>query len=225
MGYKITVDGYAATGKGTLTKALASELNMLYVDTGMIYRTYGLYTIREKIDISNIEEATKKLLQANIRLDVLDNVAKAYIGDEDVSTLVRTEQVAAVTAKVAKIKSLRECVLKIQRDLGEKYNVIMEGRDIGSEVFPNAELKLFLTADADERAKRRYKELIEKGKETTYEEVRTQIINRDKEDTTREISPLRKTDDMIEIDTTNLTIPQVLDMVKELINKKGLGCF
>lgn len=225
MGYKITVDGYAATGKGTLTKALANELKMLYVDTGMIYRTYGLYAIREGIDVSNVEETEKKLLQANIRFDVLDNVVKTYIEDEEVSALVRTEQVAAVTSQIAKIKTLRECVLKIQRDLGERYNVIMEGRDIGSEVFPNAELKIFLTADASERAKRRYKELIEKGKETTYEEVLEQIITRDREDTTREISPLRKTDDMIEIDTTYLTIPQVLEMVKALVGKKGLGCF
>jgi len=225
MGYKITIDGAAATGKGTLTKAIAKELNILNIDSGMIYRAFGLYAIRNNVELENELEVKKALANANITLKSSVGNSRVYINDEDVSDLIRTEQVAEVTSKAAKIELVREYILSIQRKAAEGHNVIMEGRDIGSVVFPNAELKIFLTADVEERAKRRYNELIQKGNDTTFDEVRAQIINRDKEDSTRKVSPLMKTEDMIEIDTTNLTEKQVLDKVRELINKKGLGCF
>jgi len=191
----------------------------------MIYRAFGLYAIRNNVELENELEVKKALANANITLKSSVGNSRVYINDEDVSDLIRTEQVAEVTSKAAKIELVREYILSIQRKAAEGHNVIMEGRDIGSVVFPNAELKIFLTADVEERAKRRYNELIQKGNDTTFDEVRAQIINRDKEDSTRKVSPLMKTEDMIEIDTTNLTEKQVLDKVRELINKKGLGCF
>lgn len=223
MGYKITIDGFAATGKGTLAKKIAKDLNILYVDSGMIYRTFGLYMARKNVDVTNSANVENELINVNIYLKQTENGPRAILNNEDVSDLIRTEQVAALTSIIAKIKAVREKVLTIQRSISKDQNVIMEGRDIGSEVFPDAELKIFLTASAQERARRRYNELINKGKITTLEEVKNQIVNRDREDVTREISPLVKTEDMIEIDTTNLTEEQVYDKVKELILKKGLG--
>ena len=225
MGYKITIDGFAATGKGTLAKKIAKDLNILYVDSGMIYRTFGLYMLRNNIDVTNSELVEKVLINAKVHLKQTENGPRAFLDNEDVSDLVRTEQVAAITAIIAKIKAVREKVLTIQRSVSKDQNVIMEGRDIGSEVFPDAELKIFLTATVKERAKRRYEELINKGKSTTLEEVENQIANRDREDVTREISPLVKTEDMIEIDTTNLTVVQVYEKVKELILKKDYYMF
>lgn len=225
MGYKITIDGSAATGKGTLTKALAKELKILNIDSGMLYRALGLYTLLNDIDASNTNEVINCLEKANISMAASEKGARVYINDIDVSDDIRTEQVAEAAAKVSKIEQVREYMLNIQRSLAEGKNVIMEGRDIGSVVFPNAELKIFLTADVEERAKRRYNELVNKGKDTTYEEVLEQIKKRDREDATRKVSPLIKTDDMIEIDTTNLTEQEVQEVVKDLIAKKGLGCF
>lgn len=222
MGFKITIDGYAATGKGTVTKEIAKKLNILQVDSGSLYRTFGLYVIENNVDITNEQEIEDAIIKSNITLGA---DAKVYIGDRDVSSLIRTEQVAKVTSQVAKLKKVREYILKIQRGLSKEQDVIMEGRDIGSEVFPDAELKIFLNADVEERAKRRYLELVNKGKNVNFEEVRTQLIERDKEDSTREISPLIKTEDMIEIDTTNMTPEQVIDKILGLVKEKGLGCF
>lgn len=225
MGYKITIDGFAATGKGTLAKKISKDLNILYVDSGMIYRTFGLYMLRNNIDVTNVFAIEEALINANVHLKQTPNGARAYLNGEDVSDLIRTEEVAAITAIIAKIKSVREKVLTIQRSISKDQNVIMEGRDIGSEVFPDAELKIFLNASIEERAKRRYLELTNKGIITTLEEVKNQIVNRDREDVTRKISPLVKTEDMIEIDTTSLTEEQVYEKAKELILKKGLECF
>ena len=222
MGFKITIDGYAATGKGTVTKEIAKRLNILQVDSGSLYRTFGLYTIENNVDITNEQELEEAILKSNISLGA---DAKVYIGTRDVSSLIRTEQVAKAASNVAKLRKVREYILKIQRGLSKEQDVIMEGRDIGSEVFPDAELKIFLNADVEERAKRRYLELVNKGKDVNFEEVRAQLIERDKEDSTREISPLIKTEDMIEIDTTNMTPEQVIEKILGLVSKKGLGCF
>lgn len=224
MGYKITIDGPAGTGKGTLARELATAFNIINVDSGSLYRTFGLYAIRNNIDITNCEEIKKALKNVDIELkkDNSKNVLVPYLNGKDVSGYIRTEEVARVTSRLAVNEDIREFMKEKQHKVAKDRDIVMEGRDIGSEVFPDAELKIFLNADESERANRRYKELKAKGEDVTYEHVLEIIRARDIADSTRKISPLIKTEDMIEIDTTNLTVQEVVDKVKLLMKEKGL---
>lgn len=222
MGYKITIDGPAGAGKGFLATELANRLNLLYVDTGAMYRAIALYTIENNIDASNNEQVIDSLKDINIKLSYEDEKLKIYLNNSDVSVKIRTEQVALVAAKVSSIPEVREFMVKLQRNFAKNNNIVMEGRDIGSIVLPDAELKIFLTGSKEERAKRRMLDLINKGKVVTLEEVIELINKRDELDTTREISPLIKTEDMVEIDTTNLDKDGVVKRALELVEEKGL---
>ena len=222
MGYKITIDGPAGAGKGFLATELANRLNLLYVDTGAMYRAIALYTIENNIDASNNEKVIDSLKDINIKLSYEDKKLKIHLNNSDVSVKIRTEQVALVAAKVSSIPEVREFMVKLQRNFAKNNNIVMEGRDIGSIVLPDAELKIFLTGSKEERAKRRMLDLINKGKVVTLEEVIELINKRDELDTTREISPLIKTEDMIEIDTTNLDKDGVVKRALELVKEKGL---
>lgn len=222
MGYKITIDGPAGAGKGFLATELANRLDLLYVDTGAMYRAIALYTIENNIDASNNEQVIDSLKDINIKLSYEDKKLKIYLNNSDVSVKIRTEQVALVAAKVSSIPEVREFMVNIQRNFAKNNNIVMEGRDIGSIVLPDAELKIFLTGSKEERAKRRMLDLINKGKVVTLEEVIDLINKRDELDRTREISPLIKTEDMIEIDTTNLDKDGVVKRALELVEEKGL---
>lgn len=222
MGYKITIDGPAGAGKGFLATELANRLDLLYVDTGAMYRAIALYTIENNIDASNNEQVIDSLKDINIKLSYEEKKLKIYLNNSDVSVKIRTEQVALVAAKVSSIPAVREFMVNIQRNFAKNNNIVMEGRDIGSIVLPDAELKIFLTGSKEERAKRRMLDLINKGKVVTLEEVIDLINKRDELDTTREISPLIKTEDMIEIDTTNLDKDGVVKRALELVKEKGL---
>ena len=222
MGYKITIDGPAGAGKGFLATELANRLDLLYVDTGAMYRAIALYTIENNIDASNNEQVIDSLKDINIKLSYEEKKLKIYLNNSDVSVKIRTEQVALVAAKVSSIPEVREFMVNIQRNFAKNNNIVMEGRDIGSIVLPDAELKIFLTGSKEERAKRRMLDLINKGKVVTLEEVIALINKRDELDTTREISPLIKTEDMIEIDTTNLDKDGVVKRALELVEEKGL---
>ena len=222
MGYKITIDGPAGAGKGFLATELANRLDLLYVDTGAMYRAIALYTIENNIDASNNEQVIDSLKDINIKLSYEEKKLKIYLNNSDVSVKIRTEQVALVAAKVSSIPEVREFMVNIQRNFAKNNNIVMEGRDIGSIVLPDAELKIFLTGSKEERAKRRMLDLINKGKVVTLEEVIDLINKRDELDTTREISPLIKTEDMIEIDTTNLDKDGVVKRALELVEEKGL---
>lgn len=222
MGYKITIDGPAGAGKGFLATELANRLDLLYVDTGAMYRAIALYTIENNIDASNNEQVIDSLKDINIKLSYVDKKLKIYLNNSDVSVKIRTEQVALVAAKVSSIPEVREFMVNIQRNFAKNNNIVMEGRDIGSIVLPDAELKIFLTGSKEERAKRRMLDLINKGKVVTLEEVIDLINKRDELDRTREISPLIKTEDMIEIDTTNLDKDGVVKRALELVEEKGL---
>ena len=223
MGYKIAIDGPAGAGKGFVALTIAKKLGCLYIDTGAMYRAFGLYVSRNNIDISDEEKINEALSKINLELVYDENKnLKVILNNEDVSDIIRTEQIGVFSAIVSAIPSVREVMTKIQREMAGKNNIVMEGRDIGSVVFPDAEVKIFLTASREERAKRRHLELLEKGRKTTYSEVLASIAKRDELDTTKKISPLIKTEDMIEVDTTFLTKDEVIDKVLQIVNKKGI---
>lgn len=222
MGYKITIDGPSGAGKGCVAKGLSERLDILNIDTGAMYRTLALYCIENNVNVDNEKEIVSILNDVHIYLKNENSQVKAFLNDIDVSQKIRTEQVGLVAAKVSSILDVREYMREKQRAMAGSQNVVAEGRDIGSVVFPDAELKIFLTATVETRAKRRYKDMIEKNKETTYDEVLEYMKKRDELDRTRKISPLIKTEDMVEIDNTNMSKVEVVEKVLELVKEKGL---
>lgn len=222
MGYKISIDGPSGAGKGCVAKGLSERLDVLNIDTGAMYRTLALYCIENNINADDERAVADILKDVDIYLKNENSSVKVFLNNVDVSSKIRTEQVGLVAAKVAHILAVREYMREKQRAMAKDQNVVAEGRDIGSVVFPDADLKIFLTATVETRASRRYKDMLEKNKETTYEEVLDYIIKRDELDRTRKISPLIKTDDMIEIDNTNMSKEEVVEKVLELIKEKGL---
>ena len=222
MGYKISIDGPSGAGKGSVAKGLSERLDILNIDTGAMYRTLALYCIENGINVDNEQNVISILKDVDIYLKNEDSMVKAFLNDIDVSHKIRTEQVGLVAAKVSSILDVREYMREKQRVMAGAQNVVAEGRDIGSVVFPDADLKIFLTATVETRAERRYKDMLEKNKDTKYDEVLEYIKQRDELDKTRKISPLIKTEDMVEIDNTNMTKEQVVERVLELIKEKGL---
>lgn len=222
MGYKISIDGPSGAGKGCVAKGLSEKLDVLNIDTGAMYRTLALYCIENNINVDDEKKVVGILKDVDIYLKNEKSVVKAFLNNVDVSYKIRTEQVGLVAAKVSSILDVREYMREKQRTMANNQNIVAEGRDIGSVVFPDADLKIFLTAEAQTRAMRRYKDMLEKNKETTYEQVLDYIIKRDELDRTRKISPLIKTEDMIEIDNTNMSKTEVVEKVLELMKEKGL---
>ena len=216
---QIAIDGPAGAGKSTIAKALSKKLGFMYVDTGAMYRTIALYCLRNDVDIDNEEEVSKYSDEAPIRIAYIDEKQIMYLNDEDVTSAIREEKVGNAASDISKFAAVRTKLVSMQQQLGREYNVVMDGRDIGTCVLPDAGLKIYLTASVDVRAERRYKELLEKGQEKSLEEVKKDIEQRDYNDSHRAISPLRTADDAIEVDTSNLTIDEVVDAVTELYNK------
>ena len=216
---QIAIDGPAGAGKSTIAKALSKKLGFMYVDTGAMYRTIALYCLRNDVDIDNEEEVSKYSDEAPIRIAYIDEKQIMYLNDEDVTSAIREEKVGNAASDISKFAAVRTKLVSMQQQLGREYNVVMDGRDIGTCVLPDAGLKIYLTASVDVRAERRYKELLEKGQEKSLEEVKKDIEQRDYNDSHRAISPLRTADDAIEVDISNLTIDEVVDAVTELYNK------
>lgn len=222
MGYKITIDGPSSTGKGYVAREVSKKLGILNIDTGAMYRAFALYCIDNKVDLNNKEDVKSALEKAIITFEHTDSSMKVFLNNKDVSSEIRTEQVAMFASKVSAIISVREEMVKRQREIGSFTNFLMEGRDIGSVVFPQADVKIYLTATLEVRASRRYNELVLKNKNITFKEVLDDIQRRDEADINKGVSPLIKTKDMIEIDTTNMSKDQVVDKVIEIIKQKGL---
>jgi len=223
MSVIIAVDGPAGSGKGTITKAVAEKIGFFRLDTGALYRCVTLEVIRNKIELRDVSKIVEIARNMQVKFIVNENINEldyVFLNGEDVTKDIRSNEVNNLISKVSVIKELREEMLKIQRNLAENQNTIMEGRDIGTVVFPNANLKIYLNADIEERAKRRYKENMEKGIATTYEEVLEILKNRDKIDMGRAVAPLRKAEDAIEIDSTNMSIEEVVKRIVELYEKK-----
>ena len=214
----IAIDGPAGSGKSTIARLIAKDKGLIYLDTGAMYRLVTLKALNKGIlgnnDLNYLEEI-KKLLD-NLNIDIKEN--GFYLDDADVSEEIRKPIVSENVSDVAAIREVREKMVDLQRKFSESKNVILDGRDIGTVVFPNADLKIFLVADARERAKRRYRELIEKGENVEIEEIYENILKRDKIDSTRKESPLKKAKDAVEVDTTSKSIEEVKNEILRMIN-------
>jgi CMP/dCMP kinase len=218
----ITIDGWSSCGKSTLAKQLAKKLGYVYIDSGAMYRAITLYFLRNHVDWTDAAEVHQAMLNIYIefRYNEKSQQSEIYLNDENVEYVIRDLVVAEKVSDVAAIKEVRDFAVAQQQKMGDKKGVVMDGRDIGTTVFPAAELKIFMTADAAVRVERRFKELYEKNPNVTIEEVKANLEMRDYIDSHREISPLRKADDAIEIDNTNRTIEEQLQLALDLTKKK-----
>ena len=209
----IAIDGPSGSGKGTVAKEVAKRLNYTYVDTGAMYRCVSLESLRNKLKESDEEEIVELLKDMDIKLT---NDGKVYLNDEDVSEEIRTMEVTHRVSKISSIIALREVMREKQREMATKGNIVMEGRDITTEVFPDADVKIYLDATVDERANRRYKQNQEKNIECTFEEIKAAIEERDYDDMHRPVGALRRTDEQTYIDSTNMTIEEVINKILEI---------
>ena len=220
MSFVIAIDGPAGTGKGTITKLVSEELGLINIDTGAMYRCVALAALRNNINESETEKVKEILSNIKIEFKRSNGNIIVLLNEEDVSEKIRTPEVNACVAKFAALKCVRDKMTPLQQEMGKLGNIIMEGRDIGTAVFPNADVKIYLDASIEERAMRRYKQNIEKGINQSYEEVLESIKQRHILETTREINPLRKAEDAVLVDTTNLTISEVKEKVINIIKEK-----
>ena len=212
----IAVDGPAGSGKSTISKLLAKELGLVYLDTGAMYRLFTLKMLKENISFSDSDKINELLENLNINIEN----DRFYLDEKDVSEEIRKTDIAENVSKTAAIKEVREKMVNLQREFSKSKNVILDGRDIGTVVFPKADIKIFLVADAKERAERRFKELQEKGENISLDSIYENILKRDRLDSTRETSPLKKANDAIEVDTTGKNIEEVKNIILNLyINK------
>ena len=211
----VAIDGPAGSGKSTIAKLLAKKYNLTYIDTGAMYRMITLYLLENNIDISDLKEIERVLNTVN--LDMQGD--KFYLDNVDVSTKIREKRINDNVSKVASIKIVRSNLVDLQRKISNNKDVILDGRDVGTVIFPNAQVKIFLIASPEERARRRYNEFLEKKTEITYDEVLKSIKERDHIDSTRDESPFVKADDAIELDSTNLTIEDVVNFISKEIEK------
>lgn len=216
----VAIDGPAGTGKGTVAKLISERLDFIYIDTGAMYRCITLKMIRENISLDEEEKIKDLLERTKITFKNLDDKQHVYLDGEDVSDLIRKPNVNELVSPVSAIKIIRIKMVELQRKLGEEGNVIMEGRDITTIVFPNAEVKIYLDAKLEIRAERRYKELIARGNDVTYEDTLESIRKRDKNDMEKEMGALKIAEDAVVIDTSNMTIEEVYDKIKEIIELK-----
>jgi cytidylate kinase len=218
----ITIDGWSSCGKSTVAKQVAKLLNYVYIDSGAMYRAITLYFLRNHIDWTKTKAVTEALKEISLEFRYNDNSTETeiYLNEENVEYVIRDLVIAEKVSEVAAIKEVREFAVAQQRAMGKKKGIVMDGRDIGTVVFPKAELKIFMTADNAVRVQRRFKELYEKNPNISIEEVKNNLELRDYLDSHREISPLRKADDAIELDNSDLTMEQQLAIVTKWVEDK-----
>lgn len=220
----IAIDGFSSTGKSTIAKQLAKKLEYIYVDTGAMYRAVTLYALRKgyiNADDFHVNNLVENLAKINLKFkynEVL-GFAEMYLNDENVERQIRTLEVSDYVSKVAAIPEVRYQLVKQQQKMGKDKGIVMDGRDIGTVVFPEAELKLFMTALPEKRAMRRYKELIDKGDKVAYEDVLRNVQNRDYIDSHREDSPLRQADDAVAIDNSDMGLKEQFERILNLVNR------
>ena len=217
---KIALDGPSGAGKSTVAKAIAKRLSIVYVDTGALYRSIGLFIQRLGIDKTDKESIIGQLKNINLSLEYKDGVQSVILNGEDVSGLIRTGEIAMYASAVSAIPEVRAFLLDTQRDIARRNSVIMDGRDIGTVILPDAEVKIFMVASAEARAKRRYLELIEKGESCTLESVLADIIERDKNDSTRAVAPAIPAEDAVFLDNSDLDIEGTVQKAIEIISSK-----
>lgn len=219
----VAIDGPAGAGKSTIAKMVSKELGYIYVDTGALYRSIGYFVLSNGGDIDNAESVVSFLPQINVEIKFIEGTQHVFVNGEDVSDKIRTEEVSQAASKASAIPAVRTFLLDLQRSFAKKYNIVMDGRDIGTVVLPNATVKIFLTATAEERANRRYLEQKERGYDVNYDDILADIKERDYRDMNREIAPLKCADDAIYLDTSpntrEMSIKAVLDIINKEINK------
>ncbi|MBQ8964230.1 MAG: (d)CMP kinase [Clostridia bacterium] len=213
--FSIAIDGPAGAGKSTMAKALAAELNAMYLDTGAMYRAFGLYMLR-KGTANDVRAVAASVDDVDITVEFVDGAQHILLSGEDVTTAIREPEVSMAASAVSAVPEVRERMVALQRKIAEGHDVAMDGRDIGTTVLPNATLKIYLTASAEERARRRCRELEQKGMPEPYEQVLREMIRRDYQDTHRAASPLRPADDAVPVDTSDLTLEQSIAELKRL---------
>lgn len=222
MGYKIAIDGPAGAGKSTIAKNIAKKLGFIYVDTGAMYRAMALFIINEGIDPKDTDAVNRKCKEADITIRYDNGEQIVLLNGENVNGMIRTQQVGNMASLTSPNIEVRKKLVELQQKLASDADVVMDGRDIGTCVLPDAEVKVFLTAGSRVRAERRYKELIEKGESCDIDVIEREIIERDNQDMTREISPLKAADDAVFIDSSYMTIEEVADTVIGLAAKRKL---
>ncbi|GMQ61805.1 (d)CMP kinase [Vallitalea maricola] len=214
----IAIDGPAGAGKSTIAKKIAKELDIIYVDTGAMYRAFGLYCIRNNISSNQNDIINNILNDIDISICYIDGEQQVILNDENVNQFIRDEEVGKMASEISVNKNVRLKLVELQRNLATKKSIVMDGRDIGTYVLPNATTKIYLNASVETRAKRRHKELLEKGISRNLESIEDEIGKRDYRDMNREFAPLKKADDAIEVDTSNLSIDEVVNKILKMIN-------
>ncbi len=220
----IAIDGPSASGKSTIAKSLAQKLHYIYVDSGAMYRAVTLYFLKHHISVDDLEKIKQALLKINIHFERTPDGNRTLLNDEDVEKEIREMRVSQYVSQVAAIPEVRREMVRQQQSMGADKGIVMDGRDIGTVVFPDAEVKIFITANVQERARRRYQELQKRGSEVTFQDILENLRNRDRIDSTRATSPLRKADNAVEIDNTNLTPEEQLAEAMQIVRAKtGVG--
>ncbi len=214
---KIAIDGPSGSGKSTIAKRAAEEMSFVYVDTGAMYRAMAFYFLNKKTDIADEAAVSKECASVSIDLQYEQGLQQVYLNDKNVSSEIRNEEVGKAASAIARYGEVRKKLVELQRKLADKTDVVMDGRDIGTIVLPNADKKIYLTASSEVRAKRRYKELREKCVDCDLEQIKRDIIKRDAQDTSRKVSPLRQAEDAVYIDSSELTLEEVTEKIIDII--------
>jgi len=216
----IAIDGPAGAGKSTIAKKVAKKLEYIYVDTGAMYRAIAYFLLTNNIDIEDDAQLENACKSIKIEIRYENDAQQVYLNDENVTSYLRTEETGNMASKSSAKAPVRAALLDLQRDMAIEYNVVMDGRDIGTNVLPNAEAKIYLTASSKERANRRYKELIEKGENADLDQIEADIIERDNRDMNRAIAPLKQADDAVYIDSSDMSIDEVVNAILDVANNK-----
>ena len=217
--FNVAIDGPAGAGKSTIAKAAAKELGFIYVDTGALYRAIAYNAVTKGV-IDDTQKIIDMLTDTNVELKYVDGVQAVYLNGDDVSAYIRTPEISMGASKVSAIPQVREFLLNLQRDIAQKNNVIMDGRDIATVVLPNADVKIFLFASPECRAQRRYKELMEKGEDVTLEDVLADVNQRDYQDSHREIAPLKPSEESVMADTSKLNLEESIQLIINIIKER-----
>lgn len=220
MGINIAIDGPSGAGKSTLARKLSAKLNFVYVDTGAMYRTIGLYIYRKGINPKDAEKVASVLSEINVDLSFVQGEQRVYLNGEDVSAEIRLHEVSQYASLTSAIPAVRAYLFDMQQALAAANNVIMDGRDIGTVVLPNAEVKIFLTAKPEVRARRRYNELLERGQEVDFDQVLADVVRRDEQDMNRPVAPLKPAEDSVILDTSELTFEQSLELLYNTVKER-----
>lgn len=220
MSINVAIDGPAGAGKSTISRQAAKALGFIYVDTGALYRAVGLNALRKGIDTDDAEAVAESVRDISVELKYENGEQAVFLNGENVSAFIRTPEASMAASKVSAVPKVREFLFGLQQEIAAKNDCVMDGRDIGTVVLPNAQVKIFLTASAEARAQRRYKELVEKGEQVDYENVLAEMKQRDYNDSHRAVAPLKAADDAVTVDTTSLDLEESIEKIKNVIKEK-----